>query len=416
MKKLKCKSCLNIWYIDDYRLNDQNYCPCCCAKITKEVSLGDIDTPPKAIYDYIIQYGIDKLKDSESLINYLHDMCPDMKKELRLLSRALRDYRDEIFKLFNAELSETDNLLNSLKYQFINYDEMSEQGADIICENLNGAVMLYKGKNLPVVMSVEVSDVSDISEETESKTFEEEQPEEKAYSQSEIIDRGKCGENAEWTLYRNGTLVISGLGDMYDYELDIYIPSIKLGIEYDGMAWHKADKLPREKKKYRICQENGIRLLRLMEKPPENGILLTADESLTIIDGPMYEKKHLTKVIRNLLDKIDPETNPWTRREPVFHSRVDINLDRDEAEIRKYMTSLGKESFADKYPQLAKEWHPTKNGSLTPDKVKPRSNISVWWTCPTCGHDYYTTVGHRVEGTGCPRCGVKKVLGANRKK
>ena len=220
MKKLKCKSCLNIWYIDDYRLNDQNYCPCCCAKITKEVSLGDIDTPPKAIYDYIIQYGIDKLKDSESLINYLHDMCPDMKKELRLLSRALRDYRDEIFKLFNAELSETDNILNSLKNQFINYDEMSEQGANIICENLNSAVMLYKGKNPPVVMSVEVSDVSDISEETETKTFEEEQPKEKAYSESEIIDSGKCGDNAEWTLLKNGTLIISGSGDMYNYEYD----------------------------------------------------------------------------------------------------------------------------------------------------------------------------------------------------
>lgn len=218
MKKLKCKSCLNIWYIDDYRLNDQNYCPCCCAKITKEVSLGDIDTPPKAIYDYIIQYGIDKLKDPESLINYLHDMCPDMKKELRLLSRALRDYRDEIFKLFNAELSETDNLLNSLKYHFINYDEMSEQGANIICENLNSAVMLYKGKNPPVVMSVEVSDVSDISEKTETQTFEEEQTEEKSYSELEIISSGECGENAEWVLYKDGTLVISGSGEMYDYQ------------------------------------------------------------------------------------------------------------------------------------------------------------------------------------------------------
>ena len=144
----------------------------------------------------------------------------NMKKEIRLLSRAFRDYRREIFKLFKAELSETDNLLNSLKDDLINYDEMSEQGADIICENLNGAVMLYKGKNLPVVMSVEVSDVSDISEETESKTFEEEQPEEKDYSQSEIIDRGKCGDNAEWTLYGDGTLVISGSGDMYDYNWD----------------------------------------------------------------------------------------------------------------------------------------------------------------------------------------------------
>ena len=222
MKKLKCKSCLNIWYVDDYRLNDQKYCPCCCAKITKEVSLGEIDTPPKAIYDYIMQYGIDELKNPESLVNYLNDMCPDMKKEIRLLSRAFRDYRREIFKLFKAELSETDNLLNSLKDDLINYDEMSEQGADIICENLNGAVMLYNGKDLPVVMSVEVSDVSDISEETESKTFEEEQPKEKAYSQSEIIDSGKCGDNAEWTLYRNGTLIISGSGDMYDYEIDLY--------------------------------------------------------------------------------------------------------------------------------------------------------------------------------------------------
>ncbi len=191
-------------------------------------------------------------------------------------------------------------------------------------------------------------------------------------------------------------------------ELDIYIPSIRLGIEYDGMAWHKADKLPREKKKYKICQENGIRLLRLMEKPPENGILLTADESLTIMDGPMYEKKHLAKAIRFLLDKIDPESNPWTRRKPIFHSRVDINLDRDEAEIRRYMTKMKKGSFAEQFPELAKEWHPTMNGDLTPDKVKPHSDISVWWTCPTCGNDYFTTVGHRVDGTGCPKCGIKK--------
>lgn len=237
VKKLKCKSCLNIWYVDDYRLNDQKYCPCCCAKITKEVSLGEIDTPPKAIYDYIMQYGIDELKNPESLVNYLNDMCPDMKKEIRLLSRAFRDYRHEIFKLFKAELSETDNLLNSLKDDLINYDEMSEQGASIICENLNGAVMLYNGKNLPVVMSVEVSDILDISEETETL---EEQPEEKAYSQSEIIDRGKCGDNAEWTFYRDGTLIISGSGDMYDYTYDSGM--IKVGVVEEhpvNTDWYK---------------------------------------------------------------------------------------------------------------------------------------------------------------------------------
>lgn len=215
VKKLKCKSCLNIWYVDDYRLNEQNYCPYCCSKIKGETKLGDIDTPSKAIYDSIRQYGIDILKDPSSLINYLGDMCPDMKKEIRLLSRALKDYRNEIFEMFNAGLSEADNLLGNLKYQLINYDEMSENGANIICKHLNDAVMLYKGKNLPVAMSVEVSDVSDISEEKQTVT---KQTTKKAYLLSDIVDRGKCGNNATWTFLKDGTLVILGSGKMYDYE------------------------------------------------------------------------------------------------------------------------------------------------------------------------------------------------------
>lgn len=188
-------------------------------------------------------------------------------------------------------------------------------------------------------------------------------------------------------------------------ELDIYIPSIKLGIEYDGMAWHKADKLSREIKKYKICQENGIRLLRLMEKTPENGILLTADESISISDGPMFEKEYLTKTIRYLLDKIDPESNMWTRKKPIFHSRVDINLDRDEAEIRKYMTTIKNGSLGELNPELAKEWHPNKNGDVTPYKIKPHSNFKAWWICPQCNYEYPASVGHRTYGTGCPKCG-----------
>jgi hypothetical protein len=34
-------------------------------------------------------------------------------------------------------------------------------------------------------------------------------------------------------------------------------------------------------------------------------------------------------------------------------------------------------------PELAKEWHPTKN-SISPDMVTVRSGISVWWKCKIC--------------------------------
>ena len=31
--------------------------------------------------------------------------------------------------------------------------------------------------------------------------------------------------------------------------------------------------------------------------------------------------------------------------------------------------------------ELAKEWHPTKNGGLTPDQIRACSEIKVWWLC-----------------------------------
>lgn len=211
---------------------------------------------------------------------------------------------------------------------------------------------------------------------------------------------------------------ISRYTDIFDkgMELDIYIPSIRLGIEYDGMAWHKADKRSRETKKYRICKENGIRLLRLMEKPPQNGILVTADESIAIKDGPMHEKKYLAQAIHFLLDRIDPESNPLTRKKPIFHSRVDINLDRDEADIRKYMTTIKDGSFGELYPELARDWHPDKNGDVTPYKVKPHSDIKVWWICPHCSNEYFATIGHRTSGTGCPHCGKMKSIRSRSKR
>ena len=38
-------------------------------------------------------------------------------------------------------------------------------------------------------------------------------------------------------------------------------------------------------------------------------------------------------------------------------------------------------SLSDRFPRIASEWHPTKNGSLTPDLVLPGSDKRVWWQC-----------------------------------
>ena len=192
-------------------------------------------------------------------------------------------------------------------------------------------------------------------------------------------------------------------------ELDIYIPSKKLAIEYDGEAWHKSEKVEREKEKYRICRENGIRLLRLKEKRA-NTDMWTADEILNISgNGPMYEHKNLTQLIRALLDKLDPRSNFWTRkRMQDLHSPIDVNIERDEMEIRSYMTKIKGDSLEDLFPEIAKEWHPTKNLTVKPNQVKRGSSAKYWWLCPKCKHEYKTSVSHRTSGTGCPKCSAKK--------
>lgn len=61
--------------------------------------------------------------------------------------------------------------------------------------------------------------------------------------------------------------------------------------------------------------------------------------------------------------------------------------------------------LATKNPELAKEWHPTKNGDLTPYDVMPNSHREVWWQCSkNPKHEWRTTIHNRNYGRNCPFC------------
>jgi len=54
-------------------------------------------------------------------------------------------------------------------------------------------------------------------------------------------------------------------------------------------------------------------------------------------------------------------------------------------------------------PNLAKEWHPTKNNNLKPEQVPKYSSIKVWWLCSK-GHEWKTKIRYRSTGNNCPDC------------
>ena len=197
-------------------------------------------------------------------------------------------------------------------------------------------------------------------------------------------------------------------------ELDVFIPSIRIAIEYDGEAWHKNNKAHQEQKKYQKCKKNDIYLIRLKEK--DNSAINNADACYIFPD--LYLEKNLERIIPKILSKIDYSINRLLRSENIIPliKIYDVDIKRDKQKILKeYSTEYKKGSFGELYPEIAKEWHPTKNEGLTPYMFKPMSDHKVWWLCPVCGHEYETTIGHRTVGHGCRKCGIEKSTQAKRK-
>lgn len=179
------------------------------------------------------------------------------------------------------------------------------------------------------------------------------------------------------------------------YEIDIYLPEYKVGIEYDGMAFHSnATSKEREQRKNDYLSKKNIRLIRIKEVKTK---IFEIHENI-IFYKPDVNYNNLPRIIENLYEKI-------------FQKRIDFLMDiqQDRTLIyQNYIYRYKDESFGAKFPQIAKEWHPTKNGDLTPNHFTYGTQKSIFWLCPL-GHTYSATIAHRTDGTGCPYCAGKKV-------
>jgi hypothetical protein len=71
-------------------------------------------------------------------------------------------------------------------------------------------------------------------------------------------------------------------------------------------------------------------------------------------------------------------------------------------------------SLAAVAPKVAREWHPTKNGKLTPRDVIAGSPRRAWWKCPKGpDHEWPAIITNRVNGRGCPYCANRRLCSTN---
>lgn len=72
---------------------------------------------------------------------------------------------------------------------------------------------------------------------------------------------------------------------------------------------------------------------------------------------------------------------------------------------KKLLTGFN--DFATRFPELLKEWHPTKNGSLDPAALLPQREL-IWWKCSVCEQEWSAMLSNRIYGRGCPACANKR--------
>ena len=173
------------------------------------------------------------------------------------------------------------------------------------------------------------------------------------------------------------------------YELDIYIPSKRIAIEYDGYLWHKS-RTKQDLAKNCRCVKEGITLYRIREGlPPLN------DSSVDYI--VQKYQTDLSEILQKCLSEI-------------IGTDIDVDIKRDAIAIENLREYVEKEaSFLLSSPEAAKEWNYEKNGKLKPESFTANSNKKVWWKCSK-GHEWQAIIANRNKGIGCPYCSGRYVV------
>ena len=98
-----------------------------------------------------------------------------------------------------------------------------------------------------------------------------------------------------------------------------------------------------------------------------------------------------------------PKGHEW---QAIVKSRIERN---DCPLCANKVTVPGVNDLGTTHPLLAAQWHPEKNGELTPQMVVSGTSRKVWWRCEM-GHSWQATIASRAKGSDCPVCAGKVVV------
>lgn len=249
------------------------------------------------------------------------------------------------------------------------------------------------------------------------------------------------------------------------HEVDIFVPSLNVGIEFDGRYYHR-NSIAKDTKKNAALTKKGITLIRVREP----GLEKIGDCDL-ILDSKEPSKQEIDRLFEMLssfgelmglsdykgkegfvnqelfqiyidafpnplpgssINETHPESNEYWDFEknfPLtpknFSSGSDFKAwwrcskgHQTKAAVHSKLKKLSaclvcskkssdhfdfEDSVAHNFPEIANQWHPEKNGELTPDRISKGSTKVVWLVCQF-GHEWNGPMYAYSAKKGCVEC------------
>ena len=196
---------------------------------------------------------------------------------------------------------------------------------------------------------------------------------------------------------------------LFGFEFDIYIPSLNLAIEYDGEYFHRRQrKYNKDCEKDEAAKVNGLRLLRIKETREIDNQFQYANGILFVHTNINVQHKLICEQVLFCLNR---------------HFRINVDVLVDDNITQQAVSQIKSinlhTSLSNVFPDIAKEWHPIKNGDINPQYVAAHAHVDAWWICSKCGEEYQKSIHRRTDigahkAGGCPYCsGQKRKVGYN---
>jgi hypothetical protein len=183
-------------------------------------------------------------------------------------------------------------------------------------------------------------------------------------------------------------------------EIDVFIPEINVGIEYDGVRYHKQHlKKESDLRKNKKLNKLGIHLIRIREK----GLFkLTEDDILQV--KTLIQKREIDEVlirIKKIISKLEYviKINDYLSK-PEF-----MNLDEFNKVYLNQPFPIFESSIAATHKHLLKEWDYKKNKKIKPEHFLASSPLKVWWICEKHKHSCLAIIRDRAyKNAKCRTC------------